>query len=138
MKKLFAIMAFVAAFAAVRGQGVSWGGDVVQRTSCVDNDTLRVELVSVENPSEPQPRYVQDWVNIVNKTDDTLHVTYHVEALLTRYDKPFSYDYTLSVGPRNNLGDNVYSHFHKGHYIFGGQYRDTDCKVKKIYLLHVK
>ena len=116
----------------------AWGGEVVDRTICLENDTLRVECLSVVTPWDQSPRYVQDWVNITNKTGDTLTVTYHVEATLTRYRKHFSYDFSLTVAPNDNMGDCVYSHFHKGHYIFGGKYQDTDCKTDKIRILQVR
>ena len=137
MKKLFAIMAFVVAFAAVRGQGVSWGGDVVRRVSCVDNDTLSVERLAVVNPVEDAPRYQQEWLSFTNKTADTLTVTYRVQATLTRYGKRFTYDYTLTVDPRSVIGDNVYSHFHTGHFIQPDRYRDTDCRVDAVELLRL-
>lgn len=137
MKKLFVIMVFVAAFAAVRGQGVSWGGDVVRRVSCVDNDTLSVERLAVVNPVEDAPRYQQEWFSFTNKTADTLTVTYRVQATLTRYGKRFTYDYTLTVDPRSVMGDNVYSHFHTGHFIQPDRYRDTDCRVDAVELLRL-
>lgn len=138
MKKLFVLMALVAAAVAAQGQGTSWGGDVVRRISCVDNDTLGIERLAVVNPVEEAPRYQQEWLSFTNKTADTLTVTYRVRATLTRYGKRFTYDYTLTVAPHSFMGDNVYSHFHTGHFIQPDRYRDTDCRVDAVELLNVR
>lgn len=129
--------AMVAMSTAIYAQG-AWGGEVVDRVVYLEDDTLRIERLAVVNPWNQSPRYVQDWVNIANKTGDTLTVTYHVEATLTRYRKHFNYDFSLTVAPHDNMGDCVYSHFHKGHYIFSGEYQDTDCKIDKIQILQVR
>lgn len=83
------------------------------------------------------PRYQQEWLSFTNKTADTLTVTYRVQATLTRYGKRFTYDYTLTVDPRSVMGDNVYSHFHTGHFIQPDRYRDTDCRVDAVELLRL-
>lgn len=138
VKKFILICAaMVAMSTATYAQG-ALGWEVVDRVVYHENDTLRVERLAMVNPCDQSPRYVQDWVNIANKTGDTLTVTYHVEATLMRYRKHFNYDFSLTVAPHDNMGDCVYSHFHKGHYIFSGEYQDTDCKIDKIQILQVR
>lgn len=95
------------------------------RTVVCDNDTLRIEVVSVPDPYVPgQPRYETDRVNIYNKLDRPLTVEYQVQATLTRYDKTFVHRHLLQVEPRSAVGEDILSNYSRR-----ARYHESDCRV---------
>jgi len=105
-------------------------GEVVSRKQSVDTDMLQVDKVTVVNHVPVgHPRYETEWLNFYNKTDDTLVVDYHVDVSLTRYERNFSYDFSLEVAPRDSMSDNTYSHRPVRHYLLDESFADSDCRA---------
>lgn len=104
--------------------------EVVNTITVVDNDSLRIDRVVVQD-SRPTGDfgYMKDWLSFYNKTERTLTVCYHVDAILTRYDRSYSYDQTLILEPHASRGDNVMQHYPVENYYTSPRYHESDLRA---------
>ncbi len=129
MKKLVCMVLALGLTCSVLAQNADMR-QVVSTVTVVDNDSLRIDCTVVAD-SGPlgDLGYRKDWFSFYNKTDRTLIVCYHVDATLTRYNRSYSYDYTLSLEPRASRGDNVMMHYPVENFYVSPRYDESDLKA---------